>query len=47
MRRPEPPGPPVVMVDITSEGWDEALTQSPSLAGFLAQRARGEPLRWA
>jgi len=45
LRRPEPPGPPVVMVDITSEGWDEALAQAPSLADFLAQRERGEPLR--
>jgi len=37
---------PVVMIDVTSRGWDEALLQAPSLHEFMAQRLRGEPLRW-
>jgi len=38
--------PPVVMIDITSAGWDEALFQADSLSEFLEQRARHEDLRW-
>jgi cell wall assembly regulator SMI1 len=38
--------PPVVMIDITSAGWPDALVQAPSLGDFLDQRRRGEPLRW-
>lgn len=38
--------PPVVMIDITSAGWEEAMFQAESLAEFLAQRARHEDFRW-
>lgn len=38
--------PPVVMIDITSEGWDAALFQAPTLADFMRQRANGEDLKW-
>lgn len=38
--------PPVVMIDITSAGWGEALFQAPNLADFMRQRANGEDLRW-
>lgn len=38
--------PPVVMIDITSGGWDEALFQADSLGEFMAQRLRFEDLRW-
>lgn len=37
---------PVVMIDITSGGWAEALFQALSLDEFLQQRQRGEDLRW-
>lgn len=40
------PDPPVVMIDITSAGWDAALYQAESLAAFMAQRERGEDFRW-
>lgn len=38
--------PPIVMIDITSEGWHEALLQARSLAEFMERRGRGEPLDW-
>lgn len=38
--------PPVVMIDVTSAGWEEALYQAESLAEFMNQRARGEDFRW-
>lgn len=37
---------PIVMIDVTSGGWDEALFQADSLVEFMNQRARGEELRW-
>lgn len=37
---------PIVMIDITSAGWEEALFQAESLAEFMDQRSRGEDLRW-
>jgi hypothetical protein len=40
------PSPPVVMIDITSAGWDEALFQAASLTDFMQQRASGEDFRW-
>ena len=40
------PTRPVVMVDITSAGWADALLQAPSLDDFLDRCRRGEPLRW-
>lgn len=33
--------PPVVMIDITSAGWDEALYQAPSLTDFMRHRTSG------
>jgi hypothetical protein len=38
--------PAVVMIDITSAGWEEALFQAASLAEFMQQRASGEDFRW-
>jgi hypothetical protein len=38
--------PPVVMIDITSAGWEEALFQAESLPEFMEQRARHEDFRW-
>lgn len=38
--------PPVVMIDITSAGWEDAHFQACSLADFIQQRRRGEELRW-
>jgi SMI1 / KNR4 family (SUKH-1) len=35
-RRP----PPVVMVEITSAGWEEAIEQAPTFAGFLERMER-------
>lgn len=40
------PSPPIVMIDVTSEGWAEAPHQAASLAEFMDQRDRGEPLQW-
>lgn len=37
---------PVVMIDISSAGWAEALFQAASLEEFLQQRERGEDFRW-
>ena len=37
---------PVAMIDITSAGWGDALFQAESLDEFMAQRSRGEDLRW-
>jgi hypothetical protein len=37
---------PVVMIDITSSGWSEAVYQADSLAAFLNQLASGQGLRW-
>lgn len=42
--REEPP--PVVMIDITSAGWEEALYQAPSFTEFMRQRSAAEGLRW-
>jgi SMI1-KNR4 cell-wall len=38
--------PPVVMIDITSAGWEDALFQADSLSEFMAQRAGHEDFRW-
>lgn len=38
--------PPVVMIDITSGGWEEALYQAASLTEFRSQRSAGDDLRW-
>ena len=38
--------PPVVMIDITSGGWESAIYQADSLEDFMRQRARGEDFRW-
>jgi hypothetical protein len=38
--------PPIVMIDITSAGWHEALFQADSFGEFMAQRLRHEDLRW-
>ena len=38
---------PVVMIDITSAGWSAARFQAHSLEEFMAQRARGEDLRYS
>jgi hypothetical protein len=38
---------PVVLIDITGEGWDDALPQAPSLAQFIEQVEAGTfELRW-
>lgn len=37
---------PVVMIDITSAGWDDALYQAASLNEFMHQRLSGEDFRW-
>jgi hypothetical protein len=38
--------PPVVMIDITSSGWGDALLQAESLLEFMALRERHEDLRF-
>ena len=38
--------PPVVMIDITSDGWEGALFQAPTLDEFMTQRSKGRELRW-
>jgi hypothetical protein len=38
--------PPVVLLDITAEGWDDVLPQAASFSEFMDQRRRGEPFRW-
>lgn len=40
------PSPPVVMIDITSAGWEDALLQAESLADFMQQLASEEDYRW-
>jgi cell wall assembly regulator SMI1 len=42
--RGEPP--PIVMIDTTSEGWPSAHVQADTFDEFMAQRERGEALRW-
>jgi hypothetical protein len=38
---------PVVLIDVTGEGWDDALPQAPSLAQFIEQVEAGTfELRW-
>jgi len=37
---------PVVMVDITSMGWPDALFQAGSFDDFMEQRRRAEDFRW-
>jgi hypothetical protein len=38
--------PPVVLLDITAEGWDEALPQASSFSEFMRQRQRREEFVW-
>jgi hypothetical protein len=39
-------GAPVVMVNLTSLRWEEAIYQAESFGQFLKERLRGHPLRW-
>ena len=38
--------PPVVMIDITSAGWQDALFQADSLDEFMERLGRNEDFRW-
>lgn len=38
--------PPVVMLEVTATGWDDALVQAPSFAAFLYQVEREGGFRW-
>ena len=37
---------PVVLVNLDSLRWDEAIYQAASFAVFLDERIRGQPFRW-
>lgn len=38
--------PPVVMIDVTSPGWEEARWQAATYGEFMEQRRHHAPLRW-
>jgi hypothetical protein len=38
--------PPVVLLDVTAEGWHGALPQAASFSEFMRQRQRGEEFLW-
>lgn len=38
--------PPIVLVNLVSAGWHEALYQAPTFTAFMEQRARGEDFNW-
>lgn len=38
--------PPVVLVNLVSAGWHEAIYQAPTFTAFMEQRERGEEFKW-
>jgi hypothetical protein len=38
--------PPVVLIGLVSDGWQDASLQAPSFTEFMAQRRRGEEFSW-